>query len=59
MDQRTRKVMTIHRALHPRDDIDRLKVSRKGGGREFASIEDCADAAIHGLEDNIKKAKKD
>ena len=24
MDQRTRKQMTIHKALHPRDDIDRL-----------------------------------
>ena len=24
MDQRTRKLMTIHKALHPRDDVDRL-----------------------------------
>ena len=29
MDQRTRKLMTIHKALHPRDDVDRLYVSRK------------------------------
>ena len=26
MDQRTRKLMTMHKALHPRDDIDRLYV---------------------------------
>ena len=26
MDQRTRKLMTIHKALHPRDDIDWLYV---------------------------------
>ena len=28
MDQRTRKLMTMHKALHPRDDLDRLYVSR-------------------------------
>ena len=26
MDQRTRKLMTMHKALHPRDDVDRLYV---------------------------------
>ena len=29
MNQRTRKIMTMHKALHPRDDVDRLYVSRK------------------------------
>ena len=33
-----RKLMTMHKALHPRDD--RLYVSRKEGGRGLASIED-------------------
>ena len=33
MEQRTRKLMTMHKALHPRDDVDRLYVSRKEGGR--------------------------
>ena len=33
MDQRTRKLITMHKALHPRDDVDRLYVSRKEGGR--------------------------
>ena len=46
MDQRTRKVMTMHKALHPRDDVDRLYVSRKEGGRGLASIEDSDDASI-------------
>ena len=31
MDQRTRKLMTMHKALHPRDDVDRLYVLRKVG----------------------------
>ena len=46
IDERTRKLMTMHEALHPRDDVDRLYVSRKEGGRGLASIEDSVDASI-------------
>ena len=45
--------MNMHKALHPSNDGDRLYVSRKEGGRGFASIEDSADASI--LEDYIEK----
>ena len=31
MDQRTRKLMTMIKVLHPRNDVDRLYVSRKEG----------------------------
>ena len=31
--------MTMHKALHPRDDIDRLYVSRNERGGGLASIE--------------------
>ena len=55
MDQRTRKLMTMHKALHPRDDVDRLYVSRKEGGRGLASIEDSVDASIQRLEEYIEK----
>ena len=55
MDQRTRKLMTMHKALHPRDDVDRLYVSRKEGGRGLASIEDSVDASIQRLEGYIRK----
>ena len=48
--------MTMHKSLHPRDDTDRLYVSRKEGGRGLASIEDCVDVSIERLEDNIKKS---
>ena len=37
--------MTMHKAVHPRDDVDRLYVSRKEGGRGLASIEDTVDAS--------------
>ena len=46
----------MHKALYPRDDIDRLYVSRKEGRRRLASIED---ASIKRFEDYIKIANKD
>ena len=41
IDQKTRKQMTIHKALHPRANTDRLYITRKEGGRGLLSIEDC------------------
>ena len=55
MDHRTRKLMTMHEALHPRDDVDRLYVSRKDGGRGLASNGYSVDASMQHLEDYIKK----
>ena len=50
--------MTMHKALHHRDDIDRLYVSRKEGGRELASIEDSVDISIQRLEDYLEKHER-
>ena len=55
MDQITKKLMTMHKALHPRPDVDRLYVSRKKGGRGLAGIDDSVDASVQRLEDNIEK----
>ena len=55
MDQRTRKLITMHKALHPRDDADRLYISRKEGGRGLTCIEDSIDASIQWLEGYIEK----
>ena len=55
MDQRTRKLMTMHKALHSRDDRDRLYMSRKEGGTGLASIEDSVDSLIQRLEDDIQR----
>ena len=57
MDQRTRKLMTMHKALYPRDNVDRLHLSRKEGERGLASIEDSIDTSIKRLEDFIEKHK--
>ena len=49
----------MHKALHPRDDVDRLYVSRKEGGRGLACIEDSVDASIKRLKDYLQKMKGD
>ena len=41
----------MHKALHPRNDVDRLYVPRKESGERLASIEDSVDASIQRLED--------
>ena len=51
----TRKLMTIHKALHLREDVGKLCVSRKWVQRGLASIKDCADAII---QDHARKIKK-
>ena len=47
--------MTTNKALHPKDDVDRLYVPRKEGGIGLASIEDSIDTSIQRLEDYIEK----
>ena len=47
--------MTMHKALHPRNDVDRLYVPRKEGGRVLTSIEDSVGSSIQRLEDYIQK----
>ena len=47
--------MNKHKALHSRDDVDRLYVSRKEGERGLAIIEDSVDASIQRLEGYIEK----
>ena len=58
MDGKTGKLMTMHKALHPRDDVDRLYESRKGG-RGLASPEDKIDVSIQRHEGNIKTVHRE
>ena len=57
MDQRTRKLMTMHKALHPRDDVDRLYVSIRERGRRLSTIEVSVDASIQRLEGYMEKRR--
>ena len=54
MSQRTRKLMTMHKALHPRDDVERLYVSIKERSG-LISIENSVNASIQRLGDYIQK----
>ena len=58
MDQRNRKLMTMNKALHPGDNVDRLYISRKEGGRGLTSIENRVDASIQWLEDYKEKHER-
>ena len=50
--------MTMHKALLPRDDVNRQYVPRKEGGRRLASIEESVDTSIQRLEDYIEKHER-
>ena len=58
MDQRTRKLMTMYKTLQRSDDVDRVCVPRKEGGRGLASIEDSVDASIQYLEHYTQKRER-
>ena len=58
MDQTTRKLMTMHKALHPGADVDRLFVPRKEREKGLASSEDSVDTSIQRLEDYIEKHER-
>ena len=45
--RKTRKLITIHEALHPKSDVDRIIYK---GGRGLISIEDCVELAMRDLE---------
>ena len=50
--------MTMHKALHPRDNMDRLLyVSRKEEGRGLASIEDSVDTRYNDSKATLKKLR--
>ena len=40
-DRRTRKLLNMHKAQHPKDDEYSLYIKREKGGRGFISIEEC------------------
>ena len=47
--------MTMHKALYPSDDVYRLYVSRKEGGKGHVIIEDSVEPSIQRFEDYIEK----
>ena len=54
IDRRTRKLLTLRKAHHPKDNVQRLYIKRKEGGRGLISIEECVEDAIAGLHHYIQ-----
>ena len=46
--------MTMHKVLHPRNDIDRPYMSSKKEWRKPAAVEDSMDTSIRWFEDYFK-----
>ena len=46
MDRKTRKMLTMYKIHHPKDDIDRLHVKRKEGERGLVQVEAAYKAEI-------------
>ena len=49
LDRKTRKLMTMFGALHPKSDVDRLYLARKRGGRGLMGCERCVQAEENSL----------
>ena len=50
-----KKINDLHKALHPRDDTNKLYVSRKEVGRGLTRIEDSVHASMQRLKDYVHK----
>jgi hypothetical protein len=46
IDRKTRKMLTMYKTHHPKADIDRLYVKRKGGGRGLGHVDAAYKAEI-------------
>ena len=58
MNQTTRKIMTMHSALHQIHDLNSIYVPRKVEGKAFARIKDSVDASVGRLEYDMKKSRE-
>ena len=55
---KTRKLLTIHSALHPRGYVSRFFISRKQGVRGLISVEDCVRRLKYNLDSYLSQRKK-
>ena len=57
LDRKTRKALTMYKALHPRASTNRLYAPRKEGGKGLLSIEDCVNIENRALGQYLKKSE--
>ena len=57
MEKRTNQLITLYKALYPRNDVGILYSLRKEGGRGLASIENSVDTSIKLIDDYKEKPR--
>ena len=58
LDRRTRKLMRMHNALHPKSNVDRLYIPRREGGRGLQGVEETVKVKNLGLENYVKESRQ-
>ena len=58
IDRKTRKKMTMHRALHPQVDVDRLYIPRNNGDRGMTSGEDCVEMKVESFKKYVENSNE-
>ena len=56
-DRRTRKLMTMYGAHHPKADVDRLYLQKFDGGGGLQGLEDCVRVEVNTLEKYLSTSK--
>ena len=59
LDRKTRKIMTMYGAHHPKADVDRLYIKRADGGRGLIGVEDCVRMEINSLKEYVQNADEE
>ena len=59
LDRRTRKMLTMYGAHHPKADVDRMYLRRAKGGRGLIGVEDCVRIEIDSLEKYLQNSKEE
>ena len=54
MDRKTRKVLSMYQALHPRSNVDRLYLPCSKGGKGLLSLEECVNAVKRSVGQYLK-----
>ena len=58
LDRKTRKLMSMYGAQHPRADVDMLYLRRCDGGRGLIGVEDCVQAEVNSLDKYLSASEE-
>ena len=58
LDSKTRKLMSMYDAQHPKADVDMLHLKRCDGGRGLIGVEDCVQAEINSLDKYLSASEE-